>query len=75
MTDSADFNEQLRIGSPEALRELVTSPDLDEGQVVLLLARKDLPGELIEEIAKRKPLLKNYAVKRALVLHRTRHGS
>ena len=69
MTESTEFNERVRSGSPEALRELVASPDLDEGQVVLLLARKDLPGELIEELAQRKALLKSYAVKKALVLH------
>ena len=69
MTDSAEFNERVRLSSPEALRELVTSPDLDEGQVLLLLARKDLPGELIEELSQRKALLKSYAVKKALVLH------
>jgi len=63
------FEERLRNGSPQALRELAQSPDLNEAQATLLLARKDLPGELIEEIAKRKPLLKNYAVKKALVLH------
>jgi hypothetical protein len=66
---SAEFVERLREGSPESLRELVQSPALNEEQVVLLLAHKDLPGELIEEIAQRKPLLKRYAVKKALVLH------
>lgn len=66
---SAEFVERLREGSLESLRELVQSPALNEEQVVLLLARKDLPGELIEEIAQRKPLLKRYAVKKALVLH------
>lgn len=49
--------------------ELVQSPSLNEEQVMLLLARKDLSSELIEQIAQRKPLLKNYAVKKALVLH------
>ena len=63
------FEELLRDGSPQALRELAQSPALNEAQATLLLARKDLPGELIEEIARRKPLLKNYAVKKALVLH------
>jgi hypothetical protein len=66
---SAQFDERLRDGSPQALRELVQDPALNEEQVALLLSRKDLPGELIEEIARRKPLLKNYAVKKALVLH------
>jgi hypothetical protein len=65
----AEYEERLREGSPRALRELVQNPALNEEQVVLLLARKDLPGELIEEIAQRKPLLKSYAVKKALVLH------
>src|SRR5262249_18942457 len=63
------FEERLRNGSPQALRELAQSPDLNEAQATLLLARKDLPGELIGEIAQRKPLLKSYAVKKALVLH------
>jgi hypothetical protein len=65
----AEFEERLRDGSPQALRELALSPELNEPQVLLLLARKDLLGELIEEIAKRKHLLKSYAVKKALVLH------
>ncbi len=64
-----EFEERLREGSPQALRELVQSPTLNEEQVALLLSRKDLPGELIEEIAQRRSLLKNYAVKKALVLH------
>jgi len=63
------FQERLRDGSPQAIRELAKSPELNEAQVLLLLARKDLPGELIEEIAQRKRLLKTYAVKKALVLH------
>lgn len=63
------FEDRLRDGSPQALRELAQSPELNEAQAALLLARKDLPSELIEEIAQRKPLLKTYAVKKALVLH------
>jgi len=66
---AADFSERVRNGSPESLREIAQNPALDEGQAALLLARKDLPGELIEEIAQRKPLLKTYAIKKALVLH------
>jgi hypothetical protein len=66
---SPEFSELVREGSPRALRALVQSASLDEGQVLLLLARKDLPAELIEEIAQRKPLLKTYAIKKALVLH------
>jgi len=68
-TPNAEFSERIRNGSPEALREIAQSPTLGEAQAALLLARKDLPGELIEEIAQRKPLLKTYAIKKALVLH------
>ena len=68
-TPNAEFSERIRIGSPEALREIAQSPTLGEAQAALVLARKDLPGELIEEIAQRKPLLKTYAIKKALVLH------
>ena len=66
---SAKFSERLRDDSPDSLRELAQSPTLNEEQLILLLARKDLPGELIEEIAQRKPLLRSYTVKKALVLH------
>src|SRR5882672_8598922 len=66
---SAKLSERLRDDSPDSLRELAQSPTLNEEQLILLLARKDLPGELIEEIAQRKHLLKTYAVKKALVLH------
>src|SRR5258708_22217924 len=67
--ENQEFNERLRAVSPEALRELVNDPALNDEQTVLLLARKDLPGELIEELSQRKALLKSYAVKKALVLH------
>src|SRR5438128_7788361 len=55
--------------SAEVLLALLENPVLDETQVCLLLERKDLPGEILEEIARRKPLLKSYRVKRALAFH------
>jgi hypothetical protein len=51
------------------LLALLNNPALDETQLCLLLERKDLAGEVLEEIARRKPLLKNYRVKRALAFH------
>ena len=42
---------------------------MDETHLCLLLDRKDLPVEILEEVARRKPLLKNYRVKRALAFH------
>ena len=53
----------------EVLLALLDNPALDETQVCLLLNRKDLPTEVLEEVARRKPLLKNYRVKRALAFH------
>src|SRR5204863_4865483 len=52
--------------SADVLLALLDNPALDETQVCLLLERKDLPGEILEEIARRKALLKSYRVKRAL---------
>ena len=55
--------------SPEVLYALLENPALDETLLGLLLSRKDLPGEIIENIAGRKVFLKSYAIKRALVFH------
>jgi hypothetical protein len=51
------------------LLALLDNPALDETQLCLLLQRKDLPTEILEEVARRKPLLKSYRVKRALAFH------
>jgi hypothetical protein len=55
--------------SADVLLGLLENPALDETQVCLLLERKDLPGEVLEEIGRRKALLKSYRVKRALAFH------
>jgi hypothetical protein len=55
--------------SPQVLAALLGNPAFDESKVVLLLARKNLPAEILEAIGARKNLLKSYAVKRGLVLH------
>jgi hypothetical protein len=51
------------------LLALLDNPALDESQLCILLERKNLPGEVLEEVAQRKPLLKSYRVKRALAFH------
>jgi hypothetical protein len=51
------------------LLALLDNPSLDETQLCLLLERKDLPSEILEEVVRRKPLLKSYRVKRALAFH------
>lgn len=55
--------------SAVVLLALLDNPALGEAQLCLLLERKDLPGEVLEEVGKRKPLLKSYRVKRALCFH------
>ncbi len=55
--------------SPDVLLALLDNPALDETQLCLLLDRKDLPTEILEEVARRKALLKNYRVKHALAFH------
>src|SRR5260221_14095277 len=55
--------------SADVLLALLENPALDETQVCLLLERKNLPEEILEEIARRKVLLKSYRVKRALAFH------
>lgn len=55
--------------SAEVLLALLDNPALDESRLSLLIARKDLPTEILEEIGRRKSLFKNYSVKRALAFH------
>jgi len=53
----------------DVLLALLDNPALDEKQLCLLLERKDLPGEILDEVGKRKSFLKSYRVKRALAFH------
>lgn len=67
--DGEELASLLHHHSPDVLLALLDNPALDETQLCLLLDRKDLPSEVLEEVARRKPLLKNYRVKRALAFH------
>jgi len=55
--------------STEVTLALLDNSALDETQLCLLLQRKNLAGEVLEEVARRKPLLKSYRVRRALAFH------
>jgi len=55
--------------SADVLMALLDNPALDETKLCLLLERKDLPAEILEDVGRRKHLLKNYRVKRALAFH------
>ncbi len=48
---------------------LLDNPAFDESHLCLLLERKELSSELLEEVARRKAFLKSYRVKRALAVH------
>jgi len=64
-----ELNELVYHPAPAVLVALLDNPALDETKLTLLLSRKDLPLEVLEEIGARKALLKNYAVKKALLFH------
>jgi hypothetical protein len=53
----------------DVLLALLENPGMDEPSLGLLLARKDLPGEVLEHVAASKAFLKSYGVKKALVFH------
>nr|MDP9147409.1 hypothetical protein [Acidobacteriota bacterium] len=55
--------------SSEVLLAVLDNPALGDADVCVLLARKTLPAEVIEEILRRRELLKAYAIKRALACH------
>jgi predicted regulator of amino acid metabolism with ACT domain len=59
----------LHHADAEVLVALLDNPSIEETQLCMLLERKNLPGEILEEVARRKPLLKNYRVKKALAFH------
>jgi hypothetical protein len=65
----AELAALLHHHSGDVLLALLDNPALDETQLCLLLERKDLPAAVLEEIGRRKPLLKNYRVKRGLAFH------
>jgi hypothetical protein len=64
-----DLTTLLHHHATDVLLAVLDNPALDETQLCLLLDRKDLPTEILEEVAGRKNLLKNYRVKRALAFH------
>jgi hypothetical protein len=64
-----DLNGFIYHPAPAVLTALLDNPALDETKLTLLLTRKDLPSEVLEEIGARKALLKSYAVKKALLFH------
>jgi len=54
---------------PEVLTALLRNPSLSESHLLTLLARKNLPGELLESLAKSEELIKSQRVRAAVVRH------
>ena len=65
----ADLAALLHSDVEEVLLALLKNPALAETDVAVLLARKNLPAGVIEEICKRREWLKTYALKKALACH------
>jgi hypothetical protein len=59
----------LHHASTEVVLALLENPALDETHVCLILERKNLAAEVLEEVARRKPLLKSYRIKKSLAFH------
>jgi len=59
----------LSFAPPETLAKLVSRGNLNDGEICLLLDRKDLPGAVLGEIVRNRALLRSYRVKRALAFH------
>jgi hypothetical protein len=55
--------------SEDVLAALLENPRFDAAHLSLLLERKELSGEFLEEVARRKKWLAEYAVKRRLAFH------
>lgn len=64
-----ELNALIYHAAPAVLLALLDNPEFDETKLTLLLSRKDLATEVLDEIGARKAALKSYAVKKALLLH------
>ena len=64
-----ELSRLVHSADEEVLLGLVANPALDETQLCVLLERKTLSAEILEEVARRKTLTKSYRVKKALVFH------
>jgi hypothetical protein len=64
-----DLTALLHHADTGVLLAALDNPALDEAQLCILLERKNLPAEILEEVGRRKYLWKAYRVKRSLAFH------
>src|SRR5262245_49055441 len=55
--------------SPAELQAVLENPALNEELLCLVLQRKDLPSDFLQEVLVRRHFLKSYRVKKALAFH------
>jgi hypothetical protein len=63
------LEERIRNATPEGMKELAGSAQLDEDLALMLLARRDLHGNAIEALAKNGAVMKHRKVIAAVVMH------
>ena len=69
VASAEELTTLLHHPTAEILLALLDNPAFDETHLCLLLERKDLPAEVLEEVVRRRSFLKSYRVKRALAFH------
>jgi hypothetical protein len=63
------LEERIRSNSPEVLKEVAGSAQLDEDRALALLARRDLPHAAIEVLSKNGAVMKHRKIIAAVVMH------
>jgi len=63
------LDDLISSASPAALKELLDDSRMDDEKLCLLLSRKDVSANVLEEIARRRKLLHGYPVIRAFAFH------
>ena len=63
------FAVEISGANPAALIKLLDDPRMDDEHICLLLSRKDLSANVLDELARRRELLHAYQVIRALAFH------
>ena len=64
-----EFVRLIHETSPDQLLPALENPSLNEQLLCLLLQRKDLPSDFLQEVLVRRHFLKSYRVKKALAFH------
>lgn len=64
-----DLKLLVHSASEEVLMDVIADPELDEDDLLVLLARRDLSGELLRRVARDPSKTKSYRVRLALLRH------